>query len=329
MGERRTVRQRQPDAVEAAAAAEGQRAGLGRRRLGGERGRVVEPGAVGAAPETRLPQRGAGRPGEVHGDRVVVGQDAAVGLQELGAVIAPVRGGQVEDGAAAVEDLVDGLAVVGRARVRADRLGGGDGAAVDEIYPGVCHVVLLGEDADAVAGSRVPAVGIAIDENSVTNAAGVDGVRYLLKIGGSRGYVGSLGARVCMQVVDVDVHAIVDRRTHERVSLGRQAIVLRRIAASIPLDALEVDPVKVGQGIEPGTERNAAGSSRAVSVRVRRVDVGVIVEILHFAFSSDLSETMVCAFALLRSRTSVSKKGVDAGDTRHKDIAGFKIPWCW
>lgn len=85
----RSVSKRKADAVEAAAAAEGEHAGLG-RGLGGERSDISEPGSVRTTPVSGLAQGGTGRPGKVDGDGVVVGQDAAVRLEELAALVVPV-----------------------------------------------------------------------------------------------------------------------------------------------------------------------------------------------------------------------------------------------
>lgn len=247
----------------------------------GERRHIAEPGAMRTAQEIRLPQGRTRSPGEVHGDGVVVRQDTTIRLQEARARVAPLRGLEADDSATAVEHLVDGLALVRRAGVLADGLLGGDHTAADELDPRVGQAVLVREDGDVVAGARVPAVGVAVDEDRVAGAPRVDVGGHLLQVGRARRQVAVLRPRVRVQVVHVDVDAVVDPRPHEREPLGRQAVGARRVAARVPLHAAVVDPVEVGERVQAVAERHAPGRRRAVGVRVGRVDVRVVVEVLR------------------------------------------------
>lgn len=116
-----------------------------------------------------------------------------------------------------------------------------------------------------------------------------------------------------MQVVDIDVDAIIDDSAHKGVALGSQTVIFRRIAASGPLDAVEVDPIEVSQGVEPGAERHPAGSGRAVRVRVGRVDVSMVVEVLFPRFSSRSCfacfQSLVCSDLLFRRKGVKNHRG--------------------
>lgn len=191
--ERRAVRQLQRDGVEAVGAAQRQRRAVGRRRRGEGR-HVGEPRPVGPAVEVGLAQGGGDGPVEGGVDGVVVGQDGAVGLQEVGRVVAEVGGGEGQQLGAAVEELVDGLAGVGGRGVLAEEFGRGRGARVLELDPGVGEAVLGGEEGDVVGDARVARVGVAEDEDRVADGVGVDSGGDLLDVGGARGFVGVFGA---------------------------------------------------------------------------------------------------------------------------------------
>lgn len=280
MREDGAVGEREADGVEAVGAVEGEHGGLGLGLIG-EGGQVGEPVAVGPAGEVGLAEGGGQGPGEVAGDGVVVGQDAAVGLQELCALVGEVGGLDVEDGVAAVEDLVDGLAVVCGAGVGAEGLLGGDDAVALELQPDVRHAVLRGEDADVVRGAGVARVGVAEDEDGVAGGVGVDVVGDLVQVAVAGREVIGLDAGVGVQVVDVDVDALGDADADEGEALGGQAVGAGGVGARVPLDAFEVDPVKVGEGVEAGAEGDAARGRGAVGMVVRLVDVGVVVEVLN------------------------------------------------
>jgi hypothetical protein len=53
-----------------------------------------------------------------------------------------------------------------------------------------------------------------------------------------------------VEIVYVDVHAIIDNDSHESKALWSQAVIFRGIRARIPFDASEINPVKVRQGVE-------------------------------------------------------------------------------
>jgi hypothetical protein len=61
-----------------------------------------------------------------------------------------------------------------------------------------------------------------------------------------------------MEVVEVDEHAIGRVPTHEGESLGSQAIRAGCIGARIPLDAREINPVVVGDGVQTTSDCCAA-----------------------------------------------------------------------
>lgn len=210
----------------------------------------------------------------------MVGKDVAVGLEELGALVAEFGGGEVHDGTPTVKDLVHRLAVVRRAGVRANRLRGGDHAATDKLDPRVRHAVLGAEDADLVRGPGIPAVGVSEDEDGVALAPGIDVVRHLLKVAVARGEVARRGAGVGVQVVDVHPYAVVDVDAHKSEALGGEAVGARVVGARVPLGAGEVDPVKVGHRVQAGSDGGSARSRGAEGVGVGLVDVGMVVEIL-------------------------------------------------
>lgn len=223
VGENGAVGERDGDRVEAVRAAEDQHRGLG-LGLAGERGQVGEPVAVRAAGEVGLAQGGGEGPGEVCGDGVVVGEDAAVGLEELAALVVEVGGLEVDDGIAAVEGLVDRLAVVCGAGVGAKGLGGGHDAGALKLEPDVAHAVLRGEDADLVRRAGVAGVCVAKDKDGVADGPGVDVVGDLVEVAVAGREVARLGAGVGVEVVDVHIDALGDAEAHEGEALGRQAV---------------------------------------------------------------------------------------------------------
>jgi hypothetical protein len=101
-----------------------------------------------------------------------------------------------------------------------------------------------------------------------------------------------------VQVDRVEVHAFLDARAHEREALRGEAVGAGVIGAGVPLDALKVDPVKVGERVEAGAEghflfvstlqlrglarskRTASTGCRAVWMVVILVQGGVVVEVL-------------------------------------------------
>lgn len=258
--------------VQARAASKGQLRGLGNGGVGRELGQISEPVAVGSADVGRLAQLGGQRPGEVDADGVVVGENVAIRLQELVALVVERVSGQANDGVAAVEELVDSLAVVGGAGVGADGLHGWLDARADQLDPCVRQAVLGPEGGDVVRRARVAAVGVAKDEHGVAHAPGVDVVGDLLHVAGSGSLVAVFSAGVGVQIVRVNVDAVGNLDAHEGEALGSQAIGTRGVGAVVPLDAGEVDPVKVGQSVETRANDGAARCSSAVGMRIRLVD---------------------------------------------------------
>jgi len=194
---------------------------------------------------------------------------------------------EAHERAGPVQDLVDRLADVGRARVIAEGLLGRHGAAALQLHPRVRHArpgrAQQGPDA-RVGGPAVPAVGVAEDEDGVAGAPPRHVVGHLLEVGVAGRLVAGLGARVGVEVVQVHVRRRgVGRRqgrAHEGEALGRQAVVLGRVGAHVPLDAGEVDPVQVGQRVQAGPQAGAARRGRPERVIVGAVDVGMVVEVL-------------------------------------------------
>ena len=211
----RAVGQLHADAVEAVGAADGEARGLGLRE-GRQLGRVAEPVAPGPSPEVGLAEGGARVVGEVGRDGVVVREDVAVGLEELVALVAPVGGFEVDRGTRAVEDFVDRLAVVGRARVVAQGLGRRLHAVADQLDPGVDQAVLGAEDPDGVGGARVATVGVAEDDDGVADAVDVDVVSDLLQVGSASRQVVRLGTGISVQVVEVHKDALINLDSHWR-----------------------------------------------------------------------------------------------------------------
>ena len=290
--ERRTVREREADAVEARRAAERERRGLQRARLGRERGGVAEPRPVRAAPEAGLLEAGGGI-GEVDVDRVVVGEDAAVGLEEESGRVVEAGRVEVHERTRAEEELVDRLARVRRARVVAERLDGGRGARALEVEPRVREAgpgrVLRREEATnrGVCRASVARVGITEDENSIADAVGGNVGRNLLNVRVARSLVAVFGAGIGVEVVDVDVdlggagRGVGDAHAHESEALRREAVVAGRVGANVPLDALKIDPVEVGESIEAAADGSPTGSGRTVGVVIGCVDVCVVIEVLE------------------------------------------------
>ena len=207
------VGQRNADAVEAVGAADSEGRGLGLGE-GRQLGHVAEPVAPGAAPEVGLAEGGARIVGEVGGDGVVVRKDVAVGLEELGALVVPVGGLQVDGGTGAVQNLVDRLTVVGCGRVVAQGLLRRHDAVADQLDPSVGQTILGTKHPDGVGRARVPAVGIAEDDDSVTNAVHVNVIGNLLQVGSTSRQVVWLGTSICVEIVEVYVDALVHLDSH-------------------------------------------------------------------------------------------------------------------
>jgi hypothetical protein len=276
---------------------------------------------VRATVEVARAEGRAKRPREVDANRVVIRDERAVRLQEARGVVEEVGRAQRDDLRAAVEHLVDDLAAsVERDRVVAHdvrRARGRDDAAVRALHPRVREPVLGDERAEAdVRRARVARVGVAEHEDSVADGVVADEVRHLprasasgrsalrqksahlLQVRATRGEVTRVRARVRVEVDRVEVHALLNARAHEREALRGEAVGAGVVRAGVPLDALEVDPVEVGEGVEAIAERGcmlvshaagkhiwngrltAAAGRRPVGVVVVLVQGGVIVEVL-------------------------------------------------
>lgn len=212
----------------------------------------------------------------------MVGENVAVRLQEFVALVVERVSSKANDRVATVKELVDSLTVVGGARVGADRLHGGLDARADQLDPRVRHAVLGPEGGDVIRRARVAAVGVAKDEHGVAHAPGVDVVGDLLHVAGSGSLVAVFSASVGVQIVRVNVDAVGNLDAHEGEALGSQAIGTRGVGAVVPLDAGEVDPVKIGQSVETRANDGAARRSGAVGVCIRLVDGGMVVEVLLY-----------------------------------------------
>lgn len=55
---------------------------------------------------------------------------------------------------------------------------------------------------------------------------------------------------VSVQVVDINPNTLINLDAHEGEALRSQTIGSRGVRAIIPFNALEINPVKVGQGVE-------------------------------------------------------------------------------
>lgn len=111
MAERRAIRQRHGDGIEAARSAERQH---GRDGRGGQGGQVVEPVSVWATPKAALAERRRQSPRERDELGVVVREDVAevrgVCVEEVVADVVEGLGLEGETARGPVEDFVDGLA---------------------------------------------------------------------------------------------------------------------------------------------------------------------------------------------------------------------------
>lgn len=89
-----------------------------------------------------------------------------------------------------------------------------------------------------------------------------------------------------MKVVDIDRDTLVDVHSHESEALGCQAVCAVGIGAHVPLDAPEVEPPVVGDGVHAISKRNTTRGRCAIRMVVCGVDVGVVVEVLHVSIRS-------------------------------------------
>lgn len=85
----------------------------------------------------------------------MVGQDGAVGLEEVLRVVAEISGGEGEQLGAAVEKFIDCLACVGGAGVFAEQFLAGRCTGVLDFDPGICEPVLAGEGGNVVGNAGV------------------------------------------------------------------------------------------------------------------------------------------------------------------------------
>ncbi len=281
MGEGGAVGEGQADLVDPGAGPQADRGGL---RTGRDAVDVVVEVAVRAAELIARQVRLVAAPGEAHGDRVVVGEHLAGGVQEVG-VLVGVRGrGQRDQRAAAVQDLVDDLAGVGGGVLVAQQRVGTAGrrhAAALQLHPGVGQPVVGGEGGDGVVGPGVARVGVAHHDDGVPGRVGPDVAAELRQVGGAGGLVAALGTRVRVEVVEVHVHALGQPGPHEGEPLGREAVTGVQLTV-VPLDPLEVVGVvgETGQGVEAAADARPAAGRRAVRVGVGGVQRGVVVEVL-------------------------------------------------
>lgn len=61
-----------------------------------------------------------------------------------------------------------------------------------------------------------------------------------------------------MQIIKIRINALFKPHPHNREPLGRETIRSARFRASLPLDTLKVDPVVVGEGVQPRAKGDAA-----------------------------------------------------------------------
>lgn len=212
--------------------------------------------------------------------REVVGEVAALGVQELGPLVVVAGRVQGEQPAAAVEDLVDDLAVVRRGRRGAEQRVGAlrrCRAALDQLHPGVRQSVVVDQRADVVGAAGVAGVRVTHDEHRVARRVRPDEVRELLDVGaaGRERVVGVV--RVGVRVVEVEEDALGQPHPGEREALRGQAVGAR---ALVPLHPLEVVERVVRKGVEAVAHGRAAARRRAVGVVVARVQRRVVVEVL-------------------------------------------------
>lgn len=85
-----------------------------------------------------------------------------------------------------------------------------------------------------------------------------------------------------MQIIKIRINTLFKTHPHNREPLWRETIGPARLGASLPLDALKVDPVVVGEGIQARAKGDAARGCGAVGVGICFVEGGVVVEVLHY-----------------------------------------------
>lgn len=91
----------------------------------------------------RLSEGGAGPPGVVNTDRVVVTQDISVRLQKLRGLVVEACCLECELTRSSVEDLINGLAGVDQRWVGTNRFHGGIHTAAGQLDKGIDHSVLF------------------------------------------------------------------------------------------------------------------------------------------------------------------------------------------
>lgn len=87
-----------------------------------------------------------------------------------------------------------------------------------------------------------------------------------------------------MQIIKIRINTLFKTHPHNREPLWRETIGPARLGASLPLDALKVDPVVVGEGIQARAKGDAARGCSAVGVGICFVEGGVVVEVLHYYY---------------------------------------------
>lgn len=138
----------------------------------------------------------------------MIRQYVTIRLQELVALVGPVRSGKVQQGTTAVEGLVHRLALVGAAGVAAEILYGWCDTPQDELHLRVRKASLREKGWDYISNTCVPAVRIAKHDDRIAGTPGVYVVYHLLEVRRAGFEVAVFRPGIRVQVVGVDVDAV-------------------------------------------------------------------------------------------------------------------------
>lgn len=216
----------------------------------------------------------------------MVCQRLAGSIGELFPQICPVARSQLHSVAVLVKDLVYHFAVCsvrnGIIAEQSSVSGSRSFATPDEFHPCINQLGLGQELCQVVFGTCVAAVGIAHHDDSSTGRIRSigDGLGNLVEVGGTGTGITVIGSSVHVQIVYVHLASRRQFKSDDSVALWREAVSLADVAL-VPLDARQIFEWDGAQGVQAGTERNAARGRSAVRMIVVVVDVRMIVEILR------------------------------------------------
>ena len=162
-------------------------------------------------------------------------------MKELRGLVVEVSRRKVEDGRAAVEDFVDCLTGVDERWVVAEGLHSWVNITVFELDPGIGEAVLCLKYGDVIGCASVSAVGVAENHDCIADGPSVDVISNLLDVCSAGSLIAIFRAVlqsvlvtlkmnsyepcIGVEIVEVDIDAIVDDCPHEGEALRGKAIV--------------------------------------------------------------------------------------------------------